>query len=377
MTSQLPFTLAPLDGEPFGVWLHAYAARLTLTPGHLAGKLGLPCPSRGPAARPAPAQLDAVCAAAGLPPEAVSGMLTACGPSPPAQLLRAWMPQRATRFCPACLAEDPARMPAAWRLPVTFFCLPHGHLLASNCPHCGRRPASLARPSLPAHCGGPGGCGGLLAAASPPPCADVPATRQAQEAISQLLAGIRDPAATAARRCQSLDQLTDVITIAFHLAATAGDPRPARSLTPSMLDASTLTPALALLAAQPGTLDPLAALASGTTPGTTAPAIPESWRTASPALQARIAHPRDPWLHPVDRLRYATTLPAPRAPAPRPPGHPDPAAAAPPGCPTRSGQTGPSALPTPAPPATTGSGPQPWPRSCSRTAACPSSRSPP
>jgi hypothetical protein len=124
-------------------------------------------------------------------------------------------------------------MPAAWRLPVTFFCLPHCQLLASNCPHCGRRPASLARPSLPARCGGPGGCGGLLAAASPPSCADIPAARQAQEAISRLLAGVRDPAATASCRRQSLDQLTDLITIAFHLATAAGDPRPARSLTPA------------------------------------------------------------------------------------------------------------------------------------------------
>ena len=42
MTGRLPFTLAPLDGEPFGLWLHAYAARLAMSPGHLAETLGMP-----------------------------------------------------------------------------------------------------------------------------------------------------------------------------------------------------------------------------------------------------------------------------------------------------------------------------------------------
>ena len=40
--TRLPFTLTPLDGEPFGLWLHAYAARLAMSPGHLAEALGMP-----------------------------------------------------------------------------------------------------------------------------------------------------------------------------------------------------------------------------------------------------------------------------------------------------------------------------------------------
>lgn len=42
MTVRLPYTLTPLDGEDFGAWLHAYAARLDITPEELADALGLP-----------------------------------------------------------------------------------------------------------------------------------------------------------------------------------------------------------------------------------------------------------------------------------------------------------------------------------------------
>jgi hypothetical protein len=170
MTSRLPFTLTPLDEEPFDLWLHAYAARLAVNPGHLAEALGIPGRQdheAAPAGPPA-AQLAAICAATGLAPPAVTAMLAA-GPSPPRPLMLAWAPQHATRFCPACLAEDPGQMPAAWSLPVTFFCLRHGQLLASRCAHCDRPPASRPLPSQAGHCGGPGGCGACLDAAGPAP----------------------------------------------------------------------------------------------------------------------------------------------------------------------------------------------------------------
>ena len=48
MTVRLPFTLTPLEGEPFWVWLHAIAARLALAPHHLASALGLPPRWPGP-----------------------------------------------------------------------------------------------------------------------------------------------------------------------------------------------------------------------------------------------------------------------------------------------------------------------------------------
>jgi hypothetical protein len=118
MTGRLPFTLAPLDGEPFGLWLHAYAARLAMNPGHLAEALGMPARQDHGTGATVPdgssaAQLAAICASAGLALPAVTAMLAA-EPSAPATLMLAWAPQRTTRFCPACLAEDPGEMPAAW-----------------------------------------------------------------------------------------------------------------------------------------------------------------------------------------------------------------------------------------------------------------------
>jgi TniQ/Bacterial regulatory helix-turn-helix protein, lysR family len=331
MTSRLPFTLTPLDEEPLGLWLHAYAARLAVNPGHLAEALGIPGRQdheAAPAGPPA-AQLAAICAATGLAPPAVTAMLAA-GPSPPSPLILAWAPRHATRFCPACLAEDPGQMPAAWSLPVTFFCLHHGRLLASRCPHCDRPPASRPLPSQAGHCGGPGGCGARLDTAGPPRRDGTPAARQAQEAISGFLAGLRDPAGTAASRRHALGQLTDITLTAYHLAAD-GSPqrRPGQAFAPGMLDAGVLTAAFTLLTARPDSSghDPLASLVTGIPPGTVPPAIPSSWRPASPALGSRIARARDPWLRPADRLRHATTLPVPRAPAPRAPGAPDLAAA--------------------------------------------------
>ena len=332
MTGQLPFTLAPLDGEPFGVWLHAYAARLAMNPGHLAEALGMPARQDYGTGAAVPdgasaAQLAAICAASGLAQPAVTAMLAA-GPSPPPALMLAWAPQRTTRFCPACLAEDPGEMPAAWSLPVTFFCLRHGRLLASRCPRCGHPPASRFLPSEAGQCSGPHGCGGRLDTASPPRHDGIPAARQAQEAISGLLAGLRDPAGAAASRRHALTRLTDFVLTAYHLAADRDSHRTGQAFTPGMLDAAVLTTAVTLLAARPdpGGDDPLASLVTGISQGTVSPAIPSSWRPASPALAARVARARDSWLSPADRLRHATTLPVPRTRVPPPPGTSDLAA---------------------------------------------------
>jgi TniQ len=319
----LPFTLTPLDGEPFEMWLHAYAARLALSPSHLAAALGIPRGDGQVTTWASPAQVAAICAATGLAPAVVTGMFTT-GPAPSPLLLRAWMPQRWTRFCPACLLAGPGPVPAAWRLPLTFFCLRHGLLLARSCPHCGRAPASLTSPAQAGHCGGPDGCGGPLAAALPPGCTSLPAARQAQEAINGFRAGLRDPGATAAARRHALGQLTDITLIAFHLA-TASTPPPQRSFTPGLLDAGTITQAFTLLTPAPEEHGPdlLATLDGTVKPGTTPSAVPESWRSASPALRTRIARARDPWLAPPSRLRHATTLATPHPPAPRLPGQPD------------------------------------------------------
>jgi hypothetical protein len=381
MTGRLPFTLTPLDGEPFEVWLHAYAARLDTSADHLAAALGLPGrPAHGQVTEPSPAQQAAIRAATGLKAPAIAGMFTVRRPVPSPQLIRAWMPQQVTRFCPSCLAEDPAAMPAAWSVPVTFFCLRHDQVLAGRCPHCGRQPARLrgAAQSRLARCSGQDGCAGRLDAASPPGCAAIPAARTAQQAISHALASVRDPAGTAATRRIALDGLTDLAVITSHLAI--GDqPRPQAWFTPDMLNAGTIPAAFALLT---GTrhdhqTDPLAVLATRIPDGTLPTAVLKTWGRASPALRARIAHARD------DRVPRSTGSgtppPCPNRASPRPartalPTWPPSAL---PGCPTSSGPTGRCASPATPPSATSGSGPSRWPACCSRTATCQPGTSPP
>jgi hypothetical protein len=170
---------------------------------------------------------------------------------------------------------------------------------------------------------------GRLDTASPPRHDGIPAVRQAQEAISGLLAGLRDPAGTAASRHRALTRLTDIVLTAYHLAADRDSRRTGQAFTPGVLDSGVLTTAVTLLAARPdpGGDDPLASLVTGIPPGTISLAIPSSWRPASPALATRVARARDSWLSPADRLRHATTLPVPRTPAPRPLGALDLAAA--------------------------------------------------
>jgi hypothetical protein len=350
MTTRLPFTLIPLDGEPFDLWLHAYAARLALSPGHLAEALGMPSRQDHEAA-PAglsAAQLDAICAATGLAPPAVSAML-AVGPSPPRPLILAWAPQPATRFCPACLAEDPGRMPAAWSLPVTFFCLRHGRLLASRCPHCDRPPASRPLPSQAGHCGGAQGCGGRLDASSPPRHDSTPAApraQRAQEAISCFLAGLRDPAGTADSRRHALGQLTDITLTAYHLAAGSDPQRhPGHAFAPGMLDAGALTAALTLLTARSDRSgqDPVASLVTGVPPGTVP--RPSRRRGARPARRWPPGSPA-PATRGCGPLTGCGTRP--RCPSPARPSRARPAPRtwpppARPGCPTSSGRTGRSA----------------------------------
>jgi hypothetical protein len=100
MTVRLPFTLTPLDGEPFDVWLHAYAARLAMVPSHLADALGIAAlrDQGNGAAGPPPVQLAAACAATGLAPPAVTAMFAAAG--------------RAAQHRPSrCPAPSPAQAP--------------------------------------------------------------------------------------------------------------------------------------------------------------------------------------------------------------------------------------------------------------------------
>jgi hypothetical protein len=333
MTTRLPFTLTPLEGEPLELWLHAYATRLGVTISDLAAALGLPDRlTTGRPLRPALPSgraIEAICEATGLTSQAVTRLLQAPGHTPPLSLLRAWAPQPASRYCPACLARNAGRMDPDWRFRLAFFCLRHDRPLAAYCPHCqrgrptpGPRPGTTDRPAT----GHPTGCGHQPGAARPPACPDPAASRQAQQFINRLLTGLRDPGGTPASRQDALDTLTDITLTAVHLA-TMARPRLAKEPRADLLRADTLTTAVTLIThdCQASSPDPLARLAAEHNAGQPARAIPPSWRPASPGLRTRIARARATTMTPAVQLRHATTLARPRQLPPRARAGTDPA----------------------------------------------------
>jgi len=333
MTTRLPFTLTPMEGEPLELWLHAYAARLGVTTGDLAAALGLPdgfaagVPPRP--AVPSASDIEAIRAATGLTSHAVTSLLQAPGHTPPLSLLRAWAPQPASRYCPACLTEDAGRMDPDWRLRLKFFCPRHDRPLAGHCQHCQRgRPSPNPRPGSRdgAVTGHPTGCGHEPDAASPPACPDPAVSGQAQRFINRLLTGLRDPGGTPASRQDALDTLTDLTLTAVHLA-TMASPGLAKRPRADLLRADTLTTAVTLItgSGQAGGPDPLTRLAAEHNPGQRARAIPQSWRPASPGLRTRIARARSATWTPAAQLRHATTLAQPRQLPPRARAGTDPA----------------------------------------------------
>jgi hypothetical protein len=133
--------------------------------------------------------------------------------------------------------------------------------------------------------------------------------------IVTLLGQLRDPNETAENRGLAQDTLTDLTLIALHL--TQNGIERLRGFTHQLPDTATLVRALELhdttTDAEPDRdgRDPLAEVV-GPAIGHNSPAVPFSWRTASPTLQTRIARARDQAISPADRLRYATTLPHPK-----------------------------------------------------------------
>jgi hypothetical protein len=337
----LPFTLTPLPGESFDSWFEAYAARLYASTGELAAAAGLPAgylrtPIRVLLTRGLPAShLTSLAAAAGLPVPALTAMFHGPGlaavarPSAARAFRNAWAPAAGTRFCPACLAGNGGRFTLAWRLPWTFYCLSHDQLLASSCPDCGQPPRArmiaVARHPAPGRCGMPlrqragpalASCGADLSAVRCPSLASPlrSRSRDAQLFIDTQVARASDSDLDDATRNTAASVLADLSVITFHLA-TPGTVNGQHKIRAHMLHAAALTSAVALLTgSRPGT-DPLTALVQRHA-SPRASAIPESWRTASPALTARIIRLRDPDLAATERLGRATTLPAPLPPQP-------------------------------------------------------------
>ncbi|CUU60860.1 regulatory helix-turn-helix protein, lysR family [Parafrankia irregularis] len=334
MTRRLPFTLTPLPGESFESWTTAYARRLRVTTSELTRALGL-------TADPPPAVTTplTVADATGLTPRTFAAMfhppLPDLPPRTPDALRTAATAGRTSRFCPTCLAEHPGRFALAWQLRWTFFCLDHGQPLADRCPRCGstqpvRHPSGRTPPG---HCtrhvtaaATTTRCGFDLTEPPHPTCADPAAAHTAQQLIDRSLARLRLPPDATARH-EALATLTDLTILAAHIAT---NDRPRRQRTPVAGDlrADTLLTAYQLLTAPTAGRpdDPLAPLVAHHSAGPRPLAVPESWKSASPSLTTRIAHSRDGFLRPIERLRHATTLPTLHPPTTDPTsGEPDPA----------------------------------------------------
>ncbi len=335
-----PFVLTPLPGEAFDSWVETYAARMRVSTVELAAALGLPHDYMNTSIRrlltsTSPQHLAVLATSTGLAPSTLARMFHDPALRPVAgrpatdSIRRSWFPTPGTRFCPTCLAGNAGRFHLAWRLPFTFLCTEHSQPLVDTCPRCGQPPRARLR-SNPQRNGGnrcaahaptrpAARCATNLASAQPRAAVDPHATRHAQLFINDLLARVRDPDTAQADRREAIDALTDLTVIAFHLAGPGPHDATPRRVQPHMLRVDTLTAAVGLLTANHHTRasDPLAALVHQHAASPTARAIPESWRTASPTLTARITHHRDASMTPIERLRYASVLPTP-TPTPTP-----------------------------------------------------------
>ncbi|MFD8500983.1 TniQ family protein [Amycolatopsis sp. NPDC059657] len=307
MTTRLPFTLAPLPAEPFGLWWHTYAIRLGVTRADLADAAGLPAGTQ-----PGPEHASLIAAAAGLTAGEVSEMFTGTRPCPPEHVLRVWTPQPTSRFCPVCLGEG-GRWQPGWAIPLMFHCLPHNTPLATRCPACGH---PQARPAAPAE-SGPSrllcSCGRTLAVGPRHRGDSGGAAMAAQRLIVTALTRLRHPGLTSQEREQAQNDLTDLTLIALHLHHGTVSKRGFAAEIPT---AAALIKAVTLFTSHSRHRDQVPDLVTRCFRGPRSHAIPSSWRAASPTLITRIARGRHPRLTPIERIRYATTLPAP-TPRPR------------------------------------------------------------
>ncbi|MEC3974931.1 helix-turn-helix domain-containing protein [Amycolatopsis sp. H20-H5] len=314
MTRRLPFTLTPLPAEPFGLWWHTYAVRLGVTRTELAHATGVPA---GPPPGPGPEHAAAIAAATGLTDSQVAGMFASHRVCPPELVLRVWTPQPVSRFCPGCLSDGLSWRPA-WALPLTFQCMVHHAPLAERCPACEQTPPSPATPirttQSPSSCPS---CSHDLTTTAPQHTGLGDQITAAQKVITTALERMRDPAATAENREEAQDELTDLTLIAVHLSH--GETAQTRGNARQMPTAAAWTAAVGLLVAPDPSLsrqDPLGPVVAGSFRRRLSRTIPASWHGSGPTLIARIARGREKNLTPIERIRYATTLPV-TTPRPR------------------------------------------------------------
>lgn len=167
---RIPIRLTPLPGEALDSYLETYAERLHVRLSDIFDLAGLTA-QRSHRTRvvnnhkpwmfsPDPAELDALSAVTGLPPDrltemtlaryAGTGLAAVDAATGSIRSGRWWRQMLTSRFCPCCLAEAGGRWLLAWRLPWSFACTRHQVLLADLCPTC-QRPHRWTRNQPPRH----------------------------------------------------------------------------------------------------------------------------------------------------------------------------------------------------------------------------------
>jgi hypothetical protein len=158
--TRLPIAVAPLPGEAFDSWIEAYARRLRTSPADLLTLARLPKEGHGRLFPNHTVMLN----------DSEAGLLTDLTGIPADHLheltlrrfdghaltlnpqyrslarVDRWGMITGSRYCPACLTEQPRYWALTWRLSWTFACTRHQTLLRDHCPTCARRPRRIIAP---------------------------------------------------------------------------------------------------------------------------------------------------------------------------------------------------------------------------------------
>lgn len=339
--ARFPIRLDPIPGESFDGWIDAYAQRLLMPPREFARALGLPgglVVLRGCNVAKGGPSLDSeeiAARACGADAEAIGALWSclrrydrlvtervaraeAC-PGAVGWLRRVLAPMVSSRWCPACLAENGGRWPAAWRVPWFLACEVHGTILSGRCPACGgtQRAGGLRAKHLPAllttcSCptGSPGGhhdcrcrhdlTGATVGAAAPP----------ALIATQAELAALLDARLGEAEANALADRLVDLMMLATRVGLDPGAINRDRGNLHDILREP-------LIAAHAALADPrgrrMHAIANAD-PARVPAALPQTFEGVSPALAAIIISHRDHRLGPTERLRHRSMTAAARLP---------------------------------------------------------------
>ncbi|PSM39993.1 hypothetical protein C6Y14_28790 [Streptomyces dioscori] len=169
----LPRSLEPLTDETLTGYLLRLSHRLSVSPAHIAQRIGLNIAPTGGRLRRnlilelTDVEIDMVCATTRLAPVEVDSMTMrtwiirypALGASLQHHNIRPqldpWLTPDLSRYCPQCLAGDGSEIQnrhggpwkKEWHLPIIFSCIAHNRFLQSGCPSCLQPTHSTWQPS--------------------------------------------------------------------------------------------------------------------------------------------------------------------------------------------------------------------------------------